>query len=83
MAWIKQNQDGTYEYSKWEPSNPSGYTECSEENELFQSYATWKENLNTSDDKDVKIDLKIKIDAGNSLGLDMSAEEAELTALIG
>jgi len=56
----------------------------SDDDEEYVNYIASSEAQRVSDEeKDAKISLKMRIDAGTALGEDMSAEQAELDALMG
>lgn len=81
MVWIKKDGDN-YEFSKWD--RREGWKNCTTKDKLYKDYVKWeKEKEKEESIKGLKIDLKMRIDAGTVLNLDMSAEQAELDTLMG
>lgn len=85
--WVKKNSNNTYSFSRGVPDNKGGYKECNDNSPIYKDYKKWSDKRdldeNELDIKKQKIDLKARIDAGGSLGLDMTDEQAELDNLMG
>jgi hypothetical protein len=65
-------------------SAPQGWEVIDTSSQEYQDYMSGEGDYKEVEDfKNQKINLKMRIDAGNSLGLDMTEEENKLNNLIG
>lgn len=86
MPWIKQEDNGKYSKTTWQPDGDlKDWAKCAVDSQEYIDYTTWKDQYETSKmqpvDKEAKIALKVRIDAGAALGYDMSTEQTELAKL--
>lgn len=82
--WIRKNND-TYDFSRWKPFDPTGWTKCYKDDDLYNDYILYVSNrekeINDRQKKYKFIDLNNKISVGKKLGIDMSLEEKCLDEL--